>query len=327
MRKFFLFLLGTFIAITFFELFLRFSPFELGVSPVHYDAEVGMWHKENFSSNKISECYNTPYYFDEKGLIKNNYTYNPNKKDILIFGDSYIEALMVHNPNIIHNALYKVFQGKYNFINYGLSGISPIQEYIMMTKKVDFRHTKALLQFIRIESDIYDVDPSNLDSTARPTVFMHFKDKEHYTTTPPKPYDLKEKIRDFMGSFELYIFLRKGIYYMKQHLQTKKKKKIIKKEKEDLTINWRQIEGVLYQTKKLLLAKHISYTVLLYGSNKAMNKHLKVLLDSLNISYYDLVDFAKKRNFTLEHFPCDSHWNDATHLQIADIIKKEHLLE
>ena len=323
MKKVLVSLLAVCLAVVFFELFLRFSPFSLGISPVVYDKDVGMWHKKNFSSTIIKECYQTPYAFDEKGLIKNNYAYDSSKKDILIFGDSYMEALMVHNENVMHNALYKAFNGKYNFINYGLSDISPIQEFIMMKRKTDFSNAKMVLQFIRIESDIYDVNANNMDlSTARPKVFIDFKDIEHYEIIPPKKRDFKEKFRDILGNFELYVYLKKGIFFLKQKIQGEKKSLIKEDKNEDLSYNWLQIKGALYQSKKLLKSKGITYKVLLYGKNKKMTTHLKKILKNLNIEYYDIVELAKKEGFALKGFPCDSHWTDETHQNVAKLIKK-----
>ncbi len=327
MKKFFTFLLSGIVAVILFELFLRFSPFAYGISPVVYDKDVGMWHKKNFSSVWVKECYNTPYSFDERGLIQNDYIYDKNKKDILIFGDSYIEALMVKNENVMHNALYREFDGKYNFINYGLSGISPVQEFIMMQTKVDFSNVKELLQFIRIESDIYDVAPKVLDSTARPTVVLKFKDMHTYTVTPPIKQDIKEKFRDFLGNFELYVYLKKGIYFVTHKFKDKVVFDTSKDKKEDLEFNWLQIKGTLYQTKKLLASKGVTYKVLLYGKDEALTKRLKQILEELGIEYYDILTLSKKEGFELEGFSCDGHWTDKTHKNVAKLIKDKNIIE
>jgi len=312
-------------AVILFELFLRFSPFSYGLSPVVYDKDVGMWHKKNFSSRIIKECYQVPFFFDEKGLIKNAYDYDESRKDIIVIGDSYIEALMVHNQNIIHNALFDAYNGHYNFINYGMSETSPVQQFIMMEKKVDFHNVKTVLQFIRIESDIYDVDPSNMDATARPKAFLSFSDLEHYTLIPPKKQDFKEKVRDILGHFELYIFLKKSVFFLKNTLgegTVHKEKKLT----EDLSKNWLQIQGALYQTKKLLEKKGVDYIVLLYGKEGPLNETLIAFLKAQHIVYYDIVMLAKAQGATLEGFPCDSHWTDKTHRLVAELIKKEGVL-
>ncbi len=326
MKKFFTFLLAGIFAVVFFELFLRFSPFSYGISPVVYDKDVGMWHKKNFSSVWIKPCYQTRFYFDEKGLVKNAYAYDKKKKDILIFGDSYMEALMVKNENVMHNALYREYEGKYNFLNYGLSDTSAVQQLIMMGTKVDYANVKEIVQFIRIESDIYDVDPKRMDDTARPLVFLDFKDLENYTVLAPRKQDFKEKFRDILGNFELYVYLKKSIFFLKQKLLSTEQRTQIKKKEDDLSYNWLQMKGAIYQTKKLLEKKGVGYTILLYGKDIALNKRLTTFLDEQDITYHDILSLAKKEGFELSGFPCDSHWRDETHLNVAKLIRKEGLL-
>jgi hypothetical protein len=327
MKKIFTFFIAGIVAVALFELFLRFSPFSYGISPVVYDKDIGMWHKKSFSSVWIKPCYHTPFYFDEKGLIKKSYHYDSAKKDILIFGDSYMEALMVENKNVMHNALYDAYEGAYNFLNYGLSETSAMQQLIMMEKKVDFSNVKAVVQFIRIESDIYDVNPDTFDdTTARPKVFLAFKDLEHYTLIPPRAEDFKEQLRDILGNFELYVFLKKGIYYLKQKLAPKKEASEQKNKREDLHYNWLQMKGSIYQTKKLLASKGVAYIVMLYGKDVDLNSQLIAFLKEQDIRYYDILALAKKEGFRLEGFSCDSHWSDKTHQNVANLIKKEGLI-
>jgi len=327
-KKFFVFTSSAILAVILFELFLRFSPFSYGISPVVYDKDVGMWHKKGFSSVWIKECYNTPFSFDENGLIKNSYTYDENKKDILIFGDSYMEALMVKNENVMHNALYREYEGKYNFINYGLSETSAVQQFIMMQEKTDFRNATALLQFIRIESDIDDVSPKTFNATTRPKAFLDFKDMEDYRVIPPKRQDIKEHIRDFLGNFELYVFLKKGVYFLQNKLKNDTATKQVKKEEQkDLSNNWLQIKGALYQTRKLLMSKGVNYTVILYGKDLALTKTLIEILEELDITYHDIYALSKKEGFELKGFPCDSHWSDETHLNVAKLIKDKNIIK
>ena len=326
MKKFFTFLLAGIFAIVLFELFLRFSPFSYGISPVVYDKDVGMWHKKNFSSVWVKECYQTKFYFDEDGLIQNAYNYDKNKKDILIFGDSYMEALMVKNENVMHNALYREFEGEYNFLNYGLSETSAVQQFIMMKAKVDFTNVKELVQFIRIESDIYDVDPKVFDATARPKAFLDFKDMEDYKVIPPKKQDMKEQFRDLLGNFELYVYLKKGIYFLKTKLKDEVVTGHNEEKKEDLSFNWLQIKGALYQTKKLLASHGVAYTIVLYGKDVALTKKLKEILEELDINYHDILALAKKEGFELEGFSCDSHWSDKTHKNVARLIKDKGII-
>jgi hypothetical protein len=77
-----------------FELFLGFSPFEYGTSPVEYDKEIGMWHKKNYKGSAISECYNTKYIFNEEGLPNSIHNYDTSKRDVILLGASFVEAML-----------------------------------------------------------------------------------------------------------------------------------------------------------------------------------------------------------------------------------------
>lgn len=319
--------MASFFAIVLFELFLRYSPYSYGISPVVYDKDLGMWHKKNFSSTSKKECYNTRYYFDKNGLVKNAYEFDENKEDILVFGDSYIEALMVQNENVIHNKLYSAYEGKYNFLNYGMSGSSVVQQFVTASKKVDFSRSKVLLQFIRIESDIYDVDPRQFNGSTRPKVMLDFEDLENFKVIEPKSRDYKEVLRDTLGSLELYVFIRKGVYFLKKKYGKSKKEKEAEKAIRDVSENWVQIKGAIWQLKKLLKEKGVSYKVLLYGKNRELTTVLKAFLEDKEIAYIDLLEVAKDRGLTIKGFTCDKHWSDQTHKNVAKLIKSVNLVE
>ena len=265
-----------FLSVVLFELFLRYSPFSYGVSPVVYDKDIGMWHKKNFSSNAISVCYNTNYYFDEDGLVRLSYAYDETKKDVLIFGDSFAEAIMVQNKNIIHNALWKEYEGSYNFLNYGLSGTAPTQQFVILRKKAKLNNVKTVLQIINIDSDIYDVNPNCFKTLARPKEVMKFLNLEDFSIIAPRIRGLKDNVMDIVGNYQLYIPLKKVVYIIKdmiRELKSNKKNEQDKAdvvEKIDLTNNWLQIEGAIYQTKKFLDKKNINYKILI-NSEKLEN--------------------------------------------------------
>jgi hypothetical protein len=323
-KKIFLFLIASFVAVLFFELFLRFSPFSYGVSPVEYDKEIGMWHKRDFSSKTVRKCYDTTYFFDNKGLVKNSYEYNINKKDVVLLGDSYTEAIMVQNRNVLHNSLQREYGGEYNFLNYGLSGTASVQHLVMLQKKVDFKNVKEVIQLLNMDGNIYEVDPKTFDSTTRPKVFLDFSDMQNYRVIPPKPLDTKEKIRDFLGDFELYIYLRKILYFIKGDKSDRVD--IGHTEDENLSKNWLQVKGAISNIQKLLKEKSIKYKVIVYGRDLKLKKTLIKFLIKQKIEFYNLESLSKKYSLPLKSFSCDRHWSDEAHQNIAKIIKKENII-
>ncbi|RXK07216.1 hypothetical protein [Halarcobacter bivalviorum] len=314
-----------------FEIFLRYSPFSNGISPVVYDKDIGMWHKKDFSNYLIKECYKNRYYFDEEGRIKSNYTYDNTKKDVVILGDSQVEALMVENEKIIHNSLYKELNGKFNILNYGLSGTSVTQQLQILKTKVNLKNVDSVIQFIFIENDLNDLDFGNINTTDRPKVHLNFNDIESFDIIYPHN-TIKELIRDFLGKFELYVYLKKTIYYYQSFFtfsnvsEEKIKEQSFNLLKEEF--KWQQLKGGIYQTKKLLNSLNIRYIIIVYSQFEFQDNYLektekiKNFLNENKIEMLNIVPYLKKlENKGSLSFTCDSHWNGETHIEISKFIK------
>ena len=177
-----------------------------------------MWHKKEFENYTIKECYRTKYKFNKEGLPSSIYNYDKTKKDVVILGDSFIEAIMVKNENIIHNALAKELNNKYNVMNYDLSGSSPTQQLVILKNKINLDNTKYVLQFISLEGDLMDVDSKNLSSLARPKVYVEFEDFDKYKVIPPRDKNLYDSIGDFLGDYQLYFFIKKSLYFLRNNI-------------------------------------------------------------------------------------------------------------
>lgn len=334
MKKTILLIICIFFTLIVFELFLKFSPFSNGISPVVYDKDIGMWHKKDFDNYLIKECYKNKYFFDKEGRVKNNYTYKKDKKDIILLGDSQIEALMVENSSIMHNSLYKELDGQFNVLNYALSGTSTTQQYQILKTKVNLLNTDTIIQFIFLENDLNDLDFKNNASVNRPKVHLNFKSLDSFNIIKPKAYNIKEKIRDFLGQFELYAYLKKSIYYYQNLISFKHsvKKENLNEEKDFILKNeefkWKQLIGAIYQTNKLLNSLNINYFIIVYSDFEFSNNHLgkvKRLTTFLNeneIMNLNIVPYLKQLDKTKElSFSCDSHWNGTTHKNLAKYLK------
>ena len=254
-KNFLIIISSVVLAFVLFEFFLRYSPFTLGAEPIKYDKDLGLWHKKNFSSRWLQGCYDTEFFFDDKGFVKNAYEYQKDKKDIILLGDSYIEALMVENKNIIHNALYKLYNGKYNFLNHAMAATSPVQQLVILQKKSNLENVKKVIHFVNMDKDIYESDSVGYDKTTmNPTVFLDFSDFENYKIIPPRDSTKKDEIKAYLSRFEIYSLLTR----IRAYIKNKKNEKEVKhsgqesKKVEDLSHNWLQIKGAIYQIKKLL---------------------------------------------------------------------------
>ena len=319
------------LAVLFFELFLRFSPFSSGVSPVRYDKDIGMWHKRNFSGTMRSECYDNRYYFNAEGILKNSYDYDGNKSNIVILGDSYIEALMVPNANIIHNQLYNLIGGRFNVLNYGLSGTAPTQHLQILKSKVDLNKVKVLIHFVNLDQDLNDVDPANFLSISRPKVHLQFIDNNTYSIIYPRPYDKKEMLRDFLGHFELLAYTKKVIYFFRNVLMVEFSNKAhgdIASEDVDpkcsMTIDskWENLTGSMYQIKKISDEFNFDYVVIAKFDAPENKSRFSSYLTHHSIPYMDVISALSQAgvDISMLGFDCDSHWNSQTHRDVASAV-------
>jgi len=332
LKKIIVIFLSLIFALIIFELFLKYSPFKYGASPVKYDSQIGMWHKKNYIGYTIKECYKTKYKFNSKGLPSSIYKYDLNKKDVILLGDSYIEAIMVQNKNIIHNALAKEFHGKYNFLNYGLSSTSPVQQFIILKDKVNLYNTKYIIQFIQLEGDLMDVNSKNLSLLARPKVFMNFKDLNHYQIIPPRNETFYDYVGDILDNYQLYTFIKKLLYYIKDNIISKNNQssiKVIPKKNKELFNNWLFLEGAIHQTNKYIkiLNGNIKYKVIVNSKNNKNKIKIKNFLENEGIEFIFLDDMLEINNIRYTIFKCDGHWDDELHKNIAKMIKNSGFIK
>jgi len=323
------------ISIISFEIFLRYSPFSNGISPVEYDKDIGMWHKREFENYLIKECYKTKYKFDTEGRVLSNYRLDKSKKDIILLGDSQVEALMVENDKVMHNSLYKEIDARYNVLNYGLSGTGPAQQYQIFNKKINLSNVHTIVHFIFLENDLNDSDPQSFTSANRPKVFIKFDDLENYKVISPRPYDVKEKIRDFLGHFELYVYVKKSFYYYSSLFKKENKKIVENIEKKSYKLKneeykWRQLEGSIYQINQKVKDLKINYKIIIYSAYEFNSNYiekrerLERFLKTQEIESLNIVPFLQ--NLALEKkisFSCDGHWNSNTHQNIGRYLKEK----
>ena len=346
-KKIIIIFISSLLAIVFFEFFLKYSPYEYGIVPVEYHKKIGIWHKKEFESYKISECYKTKYMFDEQGVTKNIYDYDSTKKDVIILGDSLVEAIMVKNEDIINNSLAKEFIGNYNFLNYALSSSGPTQEYITLIEEAKLDNAKYVIQFIDLEGDIQDVDSRDLNSLGRPKVRMRFDSLNKLTVIPPREPTLYDIFGDLIGDYQIYFFIRSSIYHFRDNILSKPTKGVLTRkeqrildrnitlekvlsieEQKVLNQNWLNLKGAIFQTNKYIKSNSsdIKYKLIVTSENQKNKMILKRFLDEQNIEFLFLIEAANSMNLQIKYFECDNHWTDETHINIAKIVKKTRFI-
>ncbi len=316
-----------FLSLISFGYYLKFSPFAYPDTQVEYDAKIGMWHKKNFTGVIAEECYRNSYEFDAKGMLKSTYNYDSKKKDVILLGDSYLENLMLESENRIHNLLAKQFNNKYNFLNYGLAGSSPVEQLVILKEKVNLNSAKYVLHLVTLWNDLKGVNAKNLDPLARPKVYIDFKTLDDYTLFPPRKKNLYDGIGDVISGFGAYYFLVNSLYYIRDIIEPEKKTKDSDMDnKHDLPKNWLQLKGAIYQTNKHIIEYGVEYKIVISSKHEENGKKFAEFLNKQNIDYILLDKYVKEKKLELESFSCDNHWNAKTLLRISKLIQKVGLI-
>ena len=311
------------LALITFEFFLKYSPFEYGTSPGVYDKEIGVWHKKNFSGYSISECYKTKYYYDDKGLPKSTKTYDKNKDDIVFLGDSFVEAVMIKNPYIMHNAFAKKLNYSHNVLNYGLSGTSVIQSFMILKKKVNLAKTKYVIEFVSLDGDLLEMDYKQHNAMSRPKVYLDVKSLKNYKVIPPRAITLRDKVGDFLGNYQIYFFIKKLIYSLQEKNATPSKKEATPKFSKD----WLTLQASIYQTYLLAKKNNIKFLLVISSEDTKKKERLKAFLQKENIPFMSIQEEATKKGIKLQTFSCDAHWTKEAHHEISKIIFESGFVE
>ncbi len=316
MKKIIIVITALLLALLTFEFYLYYSPFQYGTSPGVYDKKIGVWHKKNFSGYSISECYKTKYYYDDKGLPKSTKVYDDNKDDIVFLGDSFVEAVMIKNSYIIHNAFAKELGYQYNVLNYGLSGTSVMQSFMILKEKVKLTKTKYVIEFVSLDGDLLEMDYKQHNSMSRPKVFLDVKSLNNYKVIPPRAITLRDKVGDFLGDYQIYFFIKKLIY----SLQEKTATPINKKTKVKFSKDWLTLQASIYQTHLLAKQNNIKFLLIISTKDTKKKERLGIFLRKENIPFMSIQEEAEKKGIELQTFSCDGHWVKETHQEIAKII-------
>jgi cytochrome b involved in lipid metabolism len=308
-----------------FGYYLKYSPFAYPDTQVEYNEKIGMWHKRNFSGVIAEECYRNSYEFDEEGMLKQDYGYDSKKKDVIVLGDSYLESLMLKSENRIHNVLARIFDQKYNFLNYALAGSSPIEQFVILKERANLHTAKYVLHVVALKSALKGVNSVNLTPLNRPKVYLDFTTVDEYTLIPPEKKNLVSQIGDTLSGFGAYYFMVKSLYFFRDLIKEHKKKSD-KSNKHNQPKNWLQLKGAIYQTHKYIKSHGAEYKVIISSKYKENGKTFAQFLDSLDIDYILLDKYVAEKKLQLEGFSCDDHWNGETLLNISKLVKKASLI-
>lgn len=319
------------ISIIAFELVLRFSLHSGGQASAIYDSQIGYWHKSNFTSQHTRNCYNTEYSFGEYGEIKPHTPYSPDKQKITILGNSYIEAAMVDNKNVLHNALSKSLNSEYDVLNFGLYGSNLFHQALIYLHKVPQYNEKHVFHFVNFIQAL-DYDAKKASPLSRQLVEGTFKNGKIIPQIQ-RDYNAIEKVRDSLGYTEFYEHTLTSIAHIKSFLEEKKPKFHEKQDAELDTIimkkdrspqKWNQLKSGIKFLHHEAQTRGSQYVAVVYSGNAFRKTNLVSKFTSWlkqeQIPYIDLDDEIKTFNFIQYGYTCDFHWNDDVHQAIGKVL-------
>jgi len=318
-----------------FELTLRFSLLSGGQASAVYDDKIGYWHKSNFTSQHTRDCYNVEYKFGEYGEISPQQPYNETLPNITLLGNSYLEAAMVENENIIHNALYRELNGQYNVLNFGLYGSNVFNQALIYQHKVPNYKEAYVMQFVNfIKALDYKLKESS--PLSRQLVEGSF---EQGKAVPKiiRDFNTIEFIRDTLGYTEFYEHALTSIATIKSLSAPKKSQENHPKNNsvEPLVIlkrnrsqkQWQQLKFGIRFMQKQAQSRGSEYIAIVYSGNAF--KRTNLVGDFINwleqeeIKYINLDEEITHYPIDNFGFSCDFHWNDEVHQTIGTILARK----
>jgi len=319
-------------SIVVFELTLRFSLLSGGQASAVYDEKIGYWHKSNFTSQHTRDCYNVEYKFGEYGEISPQQPYNDELPNITLLGNSYLEAAMVENENIIHNSLYKKLNGKYNVLNFGLYGSNIFNQALIYQHKVPDYKEAYVMQFVNF---IQALDYKQKESSPLSRQLVEGSFEQGKTVAKiTREFNTIELIRDILGYTEFYehaltsIATIKSLRTSKKPQESKTKTKtvepliIIKRNRSQK--QWQQLKSGIRYMQTQALNKGSEYIAIVYSGNAFKKTNLVGdfinWLENEEIKYINLDEEITKYSIENYGFSCDFHWNDEVHQTIGTIL-------
>ncbi len=115
----------------------------------------GSWHYPNNRVRHQSDCFDATYLTNDIGLKSSGIA--PDRENIVLLGDSYLEGYGVSNNETIVHILDSTFYEKYNFLPFGSSGgFGTVNEYALYENFARYYHSRLVVLFWLNYNDLYD---------------------------------------------------------------------------------------------------------------------------------------------------------------------------
>ncbi|MDW3192574.1 MAG: hypothetical protein R8G66_09415 [Cytophagales bacterium] len=122
---------------------------------IHRNPYWGSWHYPNNEVRHQSDCFDAIYHTNSIGLKAEDI--NPERPNIVLLGDSYLEGYGVSNEETIVHFLDSTFQDQYNFLPFASSGgFGTVNEYALYENFARHYEPKLVVLFWLNYNDLYD---------------------------------------------------------------------------------------------------------------------------------------------------------------------------
>jgi len=328
-----------------FRIFFPFCEIPDKVYYRRYRPNCSFWRKTKEFNNKYS--YNT--YGLRNPAIKLNK--EEGIKRILVLGDSFTEGWGVDEEETFSRILERKLNKdtpKFEVINGGIVGYSPLIEYLFLKKEgLKFKPDLIILNFnntdFEEERDFYKL---SYEREGEIVAVSPYKGKKSF---------LPEEIKNFLdvNSYFFYFLnnkLPRAIFKLKTFLFQMMGKKIIKNKKprfdylQDYTKSWFLLEKSLLLIKDLLEKEKIPFLLVyqplghqthgkewdkgrqFYGLEEGevyqdeVEEIFKKFCQKHKISCLNLLDFFRNSNDFPLYYSYDGHWTNKGHRLAAEVI-------
>ena len=302
--------------------------------------------------------------YNSKGL--NDYEYDYEKPEntirILVFGDSFVEAVQVERKEnfckVLEGSLNSLgLNKKYEVINMGVSAYSPILEYTYL-KEEGLKYKPDMVILCFFVNDVHD-DMSyksgalfDKDNLPLKVAWQELDRTKKFKGWKRFERELCSNFKQLLRRSRIYVFLKKKLYQLLAVFNLKELEpesesmfvlydKVSPKEESAWGDTLRYINGTKSLSKNngaefLLVtiplqeqlrdnAKLKSMRFYFVGdiNSERSEKRIRDFCKENDISYISLLEEFKNRNKPNPYFPVNGHFNKRGHKEVAGIILDE----
>ena len=352
-KKFGLVLVGLVLGLVFIECLLRLLPSgnKAGFADTDesgklyaYDSGLGWRLKPDVKAGQKIQDFSVEYRTNSEGF-RDDKTFGPKKAwgktRVLVFGDSFAFGVGVPLEKTFTKQLEGGYSGKYEALDFGVSGYDPGQ-YLLAAKKEAAKYRPDVVVFaLYLGNDIEDLPLSHLSQGTRYfKPYFELDGGKLVLKNVPVPEgspsstaatDVRIKTSWFSGAAGWLSGLRTAALFkniLKDPLYPVLAKLGLVKDIQDYKPNLDLLQAVLTDAERTFGVGHFAVLIIpsINGSHSYLEKKFASSVDSAltarKIPFYDLMPDISASKQSYYYFPHEGHFNEAGHALAAGKLAK-----